>query len=111
MSVVVSSQDLVTLFVGLELATIPLYVMTAFYRTEEPSPEAAMKYIVVGSLATALILFGYSLFYGAVGRSILRRWPRFAAAHPTTSCSSVARCSCSPRSFQTCDGAVSHVGA
>ncbi len=82
MSVVVSSQDLVTLFVGLELATIPLYVMTAFYRTEEPSPEAAMKYIVVGSLATALILFGYSLFYGAVGRLDFASLAAFAAAHP-----------------------------
>ena len=68
MSVIVSSRDLITLFVGLELATIPLYVLTAFHRSENASSEAAMKYIVMGSLASALILFGYSLFYGAAGR-------------------------------------------
>lgn len=82
MSVIVSSRDLITLFVGLELATIPLYVMTAFHRSEEPSAEAAMKYIVMGSLATALILFGYSLFYGAVGSLDFESIAAFAQAHP-----------------------------
>lgn len=67
MSAIVSANDLVMLFVSLELATIPLYVMTAFYRGEEGSSEAAIKYIIMGSVATALILFGYSLIYGACG--------------------------------------------
>lgn len=83
MSVIVSSRDLVMLFVGLELATIPLYVMTAFHRSEEPSAEASMKYIVMGSLATALILFGYSLFYGAVGLLDFESIAAFAVEHPT----------------------------
>lgn len=82
MSCVVSAQDLVTLFVGLELATIPLYVLTAFYRTETSSTEASMKYIVMGSLATALILFGYSLFYGATGKLDFASLAAFAATHP-----------------------------
>jgi NADH-quinone oxidoreductase subunit N len=67
MFVIVSARDLVTLFVGLEMATIPLYVMTAFHRGEAFSAEASMKYILMGSLATAIVLFGYSLVYGATG--------------------------------------------
>ena len=82
MSAVVSAQDLITLFVGLEMATIPLYVLTAFYRGEEESAEAAMKYIVMGSLSTAIILFGYSFIYGASGVVHFKGIAEFAAAHP-----------------------------
>ena len=67
MFTVVSSNDLLTLFVGIELATIPLYALTAYYKHDNFSVEASTKYIIMGSVSTAIALFGYSFIYGAVG--------------------------------------------
>ncbi len=64
---VVSAQELITLFIGLELATIPMYFLTAYYKKDQSSLEGAMKYIIMGSLTSALVLLGYSFWYGAVG--------------------------------------------
>ncbi len=66
MFALLSSREWLTFFVGLELATIPLYILTAFARDTEGS-EASMKYIFMGSLTTALLLFGISFVYGEVG--------------------------------------------
>ena len=82
MFTVVSACDLTMLFLGLEMATIPLYVLTAFQRNDETSGEAAIKYIVMGSLTTAIILFGYSLLYGAAGSLRFDAIRAYAAAHP-----------------------------
>jgi len=67
MFVVASATELLTLFVGMELATVPLYVLSGFKRRDERSLEGAVKYIVTGSLATGISLYGYSLLYGAAG--------------------------------------------
>jgi len=67
MFTVVSAQDLLTLFIGMELATIPLYILVGYQKNDPHSVEAAMKYVVMGSLATALMLFGFSFLYGAAG--------------------------------------------
>jgi len=64
---VVSSRDLLTLFVSLELATIPLYILSAFNRQSLLSSEASTKYVIMGSVSTAVLLFGYSYLYGITG--------------------------------------------
>jgi len=67
MFVVVSSTDLLTLFIGMELATIPLYILSGFHKEDNLSVEASTKYIIMGSLSTGLLLFGYSFLYGCAG--------------------------------------------
>lgn len=64
---VVSSQDLLTVFVGLELATIPLYFLVAWNKQSSKASEAATKYILLGSVSTAVTLFGMSYLYGFAG--------------------------------------------
>lgn len=63
----VSSQDLLTLFVGLELATIPLYFLVAWNKRNPRGSEAATKYVLLGSTSTATMLFGISYLYGFAG--------------------------------------------
>ena len=64
---VVSACDTLTLFLGLEMATIPMYVITAWNKKDPMGSEAATKYIVMGSVATAFELFGFSYLYGYAG--------------------------------------------
>jgi len=64
---VVSAQDLLTLFVGLELATIPLYILVAWNKKDAKASEAATKYVLMGSTSTAIMLFGMSYLYGFAG--------------------------------------------
>ncbi len=67
MFAVVSATDLLTLFVGMELSTIPLYILSGFHKRDHLSVEASTKYVIMGSLATGLLLFGYSFLYGCCG--------------------------------------------
>lgn len=67
MFTVVSATDLLTLFIGMELATIPLYILSGFQKEDTLSVEASTKYIIMGSLSTGLLLFGYSFLYGCAG--------------------------------------------
>lgn len=64
---VVSSCDLLTFFLGLEIATIPMYALTAWNKKDQVGSEAATKYIMMGSVATAFELFGFSYLYGFAG--------------------------------------------
>jgi len=66
MMVVASSIDLVTLFVGFELASLATYALAAFDKSKR-NLEAAMKYFIFGSVSSAMMLFGFSLFYGMAG--------------------------------------------
>lgn len=68
MMLLVSAHSLLTIFLGLELLSLPLYAMTAIRRTDGDSSEAAMKYFVMGSIASAMLLYGMSLIYGATGK-------------------------------------------
>jgi proton-translocating NADH-quinone oxidoreductase chain N len=70
MMVVASSMDLVTLFIGFELASLSTYAMAAFDR-EKKNLEAAMKYFIFGSVSSAMMLFGFSLLYGLTGTTRL----------------------------------------
>lgn len=66
MMVVSSSVDLITLFVGFELAGLSTYSLAAFDKSKK-NLEAAMKFFIFGSVASALMLFGFSLLYGMAG--------------------------------------------
>lgn len=68
MMILVSAHSLLTIFLGLELMSLPLYAMTAIRRTDSDASEAAMKYFVMGSIASAMLLYGISLIYGATGQ-------------------------------------------
>src|SRR5438270_9931422 len=58
------SSDLITLFVGLELMTIPIYVLAGMQRTDRYSNEAALKYFLLGAFSSALLLYGFVWLYG-----------------------------------------------
>lgn len=66
-----SAYDLITLFVGLELLSISSYVLVAIRRDNAKSSEGAMKYLVVGAIATAIALYGMSFIYGVTGQTNL----------------------------------------
>ena len=65
--VMVTSNHLLTLYIGLEMMSLSLYAMVAFDRESVRSTEAAMKYFVLGALASGLLLYGMSMLYGATG--------------------------------------------
>lgn len=67
MLVLVGSQNLVTLFIGFELLSIPLYVLCASEFRKEGSLESGLKYLIVGSVGSATLLYGLALIYGATG--------------------------------------------
>ncbi|RRQ46819.1 NADH-quinone oxidoreductase subunit N [Chryseobacterium sp. SC28] len=60
-------QNLVTLFLGIEILSIPLYVMAGANKTDLRSTEASMKYFLMGAFATGFLLFGVALVYGSSG--------------------------------------------
>ena len=66
-SVLGSSSDLITLFVGLELMVMPAYLLTGFHKTDRYSNEGGLKYFLLGSFASAILLFGISWTYGLAG--------------------------------------------
>ena len=68
---IVSSEELLMIFIGLELTNLPLYVMTAFDKTDRRGAEAGLKYFLFGSTAAAFVLFGLSLVYGMCGTTVL----------------------------------------
>ena len=67
MMMMVAAADLISLYVGLELQSLALYVLAAFRRDSERSNEAGLKYFVLGALASGILLYGASLVYGFTG--------------------------------------------
>src|SRR3984957_16057090 len=67
MMVMVSASDLITLYLGLELQSLALYVVAAFDRDSVRSSEAGLKYFVLGALSSGMLLYGASLIYGFAG--------------------------------------------
>lgn len=67
MMVMVSANDLMTLYMGIELQSLALYVLAAFKRDSERSTEAGLKYFVLGALSSGILLYGCSLVYGFIG--------------------------------------------
>ena len=67
MILLVSAVDLIAVFLGIELLSIPIYVLAGFDRRKLRSNESALKYFLVGSFASAILLYGMALLYGATG--------------------------------------------
>ena len=76
MMVMISANHMLVLYVGLELLSLSLYAMVALQRDSKQATEAAMKYFVLGALASGLLLYGMSMLYGLTGTLEL---PRMAA--------------------------------
>jgi NADH-quinone oxidoreductase subunit N len=71
MVVMSSARDLVSIFIALELLSIPAYMMAAWRKRDERSNEAGVKYFLLGVFASAVMLYGMSLFYGIAGTTVL----------------------------------------
>lgn len=71
MMVMVSAGDLITLYMGLELQSLSLYVLAAFHRDNSRATEAGLKYFMLGALASGMLLYGASLVYGYAGTTQL----------------------------------------
>ena len=67
MMIMVSANNLLALYMGLELQSLSLYVLAAFHRNSVKSSEAGIKYFVLGALSSGMLLFGMSLIYGFTG--------------------------------------------
>jgi NADH-quinone oxidoreductase subunit N len=78
MCVMASATELVTIFIGLEVSSIASYVLVGYRRDSPLSDEAAMKYFLLGSFATAFFLYGIALVYGASGTT---RLDQISASH------------------------------
>ncbi|ACG78202.1 NADH dehydrogenase I, N subunit [Phenylobacterium zucineum HLK1] len=70
MGMMASSGDLISLYVGVELHSLALYVMAAMHRDNAKASEAGLKYFVLGSLSSGLLLYGASLVYGFAGSTL-----------------------------------------
>lgn len=73
MMTMASSSDLIVIFLGLEIMSVPLYVMAGLARKDPASNEASIKYFIIGAFATGFLLYGIALVYGASETTDLRR--------------------------------------
>jgi NADH-quinone oxidoreductase subunit N len=76
-----SANDLIIVFLGLEVLSLPLYVLAAYNRHQARSGEAGMKYFVLGAFSSAFFLYGIALAYGATGTTSLSGIASFLAGH------------------------------
>ena len=71
MMLLASTSELLTIYISLELTSFPLYVMAGLLRTSERSAEAAVKYVLLGAMSSAILLYGFALLYGLTGTTDL----------------------------------------
>ena len=71
MMLMASTTELITIYISLELTSIPLYVMAGLIRSNEKSAEAAVKYVLLGAMSSAILLYGFALLYGLTGTTDL----------------------------------------
>jgi NADH-quinone oxidoreductase subunit N len=71
--VIAAAQDLLVIFIGLELLSLGLYILTAFAKQSGKSAEAAIKYYLFGGMSAAFLLFGFSYLYGLTGSTNLSK--------------------------------------
>jgi NADH-quinone oxidoreductase subunit N len=81
MLIMTTANDLIVVFLALEVLSIPLYVLAAFDRRRLSSQEAGMKYFVLGAFSSAVFLYGVALTYGATGTTSLTGIAQFLANH------------------------------
>lgn len=82
MGMMVSSGDLISLYVGVELHSLALYVLAAYHRDDMKASEAGLKYFVLGALSSGLLLYGASLVYGFAGSMRYEDIAAYATANP-----------------------------
>ncbi|CCM78218.1 NADH-quinone oxidoreductase subunit N [Rhizobium mesoamericanum] len=82
MMIMASASDLLSIYVGLELMVLSTYVLTGFLRREQRSNEAALKYVILGAVSTAIFLYGVSLVYGLTGTTQLDRMAALVTGNP-----------------------------
>ena len=82
MVIMAASNDLITIFLGLELMSLSLYVMVGFRRNQLESNEAALKYFLLGAFASGFLLYGIALLYGGTGATNLQKIGDFLGDTP-----------------------------
>ncbi len=82
--VMATSNDLITIFLGLELLSLSLYVLSAFNHARATSAEAGMKYLLLGGFASAFLLYGIALIFGATGSTNLASIAQFFTQNKIT---------------------------
>ena len=90
MMLMASANDLIIVFLALEILSIALYVLAAFDRRRLASQEAGLKYFLLGSFSSAVFLYGIALVYGATGSTNLDQDRRVTSRRPR--CSTTACC-------------------
>lgn len=78
MMVMVSANDFITLYVGLELMTISFVILTGFDKSSQKSAEAGIKYVLLSAMSSAVLLYGLSLFYGLSGTTDFGGFAKYA---------------------------------
>ena len=78
-----SADSLLTLFLGLEMMSMPVYALVLLAYRRPQSAEAALKYLVLGGTATAMFLMGASLLYGSSGSMAIETFSPLARCRPT----------------------------
>jgi NADH-quinone oxidoreductase subunit N len=73
------ARDLITIFIALELSSIPQYILAGWGK-DERSSEAGLKYLLVGAIASAILLYGMALLYGVTGTTVLPEIAEFIAS-------------------------------
>jgi len=81
MMIMISAHNFLTIYLGLELLSLSLYAMVAFDRDSATASEAAMKYFVLGALASGMLLYGISMLYGVTGSLDIAEVSNAIAAH------------------------------
>lgn len=81
MSIMASAYTFLTIYLGLELLSLVLYALVAMNKESSPATEAAMKYFVLGSLASGILLYGISLLYGVTGSIQINSVARVLQSH------------------------------
>lgn len=73
MMLMVSATELLTLYIALELSTVTLFVLAAYHKTNRKSAEAGLKYVILGGISSAILLYGVAILYGLTGTTELAR--------------------------------------
>lgn len=82
MMLMTASLDLISIFISLEIMSLSVYVLVGFRRSDRRSNEAAMKYFILGAAASAIMLYGVSMIYGATGTMSIQEIAAFISAKP-----------------------------
>ena len=93
MLMLISANDFIALYLGLELMSLSLYVIAAYRRHDLRATEAGLKYFVLGALSSGMLLYGASLIYGFAGSVSFAAWRKPCTAMRISACCS-ASCSC-----------------